>query len=114
MYLPFSSDDEFFEFIRAQNYTTHVHVLLRQPFVFQTLFGGKSFPAKSFSVMVIDNRKNIYNIDNKTVLFSFDQQRAYKVLGVLRNGIERLVVEIEFSFRYIGERFGVVIAHERW
>lgn len=40
--LPFSSDDELFELIRAQNDAAHVHVLLRQPLVFQAFSGGKS------------------------------------------------------------------------
>lgn len=48
-----------------------------------------------------------------TVLFSFDQQRAYEVLGVLRDSVECFVVEIKFGFRYVSERFGVVVAHER-
>lgn len=53
--------------------------------------------------------------ENKSVLllFSFDQQRAYEVLGVLRDRVERVVVEIELGLRYVGERFSVVVAHER-
>lgn len=43
--LPFPSDYEFFQLVRAQDHVAHVHVLLRQPLVSQTFSGCKSFPA---------------------------------------------------------------------
>jgi len=111
--LPFPSDDEFFQFVRAQDHVAHVHVLLRQPLVSQTFSGGKSFPVHKTKHNDVKTAGNDTFKRAPHSLFSLDQQRAYKVLGILRHGVERVVVEIEFRARYVGERLRVVVAHER-
>lgn len=87
--LPFAAYDELFQFVRTQDYAAHVHVLLRQPFVFHTFFGRESFPGKPSETIIklIARRPSLFLPTHHALKITMIYHRYKYALGICQNMI---------------------------